>query len=166
VGRSSTYWLFAAACIIFTISVLALVSKGVRENNYHFDATNLTTTGQNERIAARANHDAILAVGDRCAGETNKSAHTVKVADYLLTMAADTDLKRGTSGSGPPMLLEAPNYILAAIVLSHQIAWARIALAEQERWSRLEMQMFQWSIVVIGAITTVLISIKAMSNER
>src|SRR5271163_1422429 len=110
VGRSSTYWLFAAACIIFTIGVLALVSKGVRENNYHFDATNLTTTGQSERIAARANHDAILAVGYRCAGQTNKSAHTVKVADYLLTMAADTDLKRGTSGSGPPMLLEAPNY--------------------------------------------------------
>jgi hypothetical protein len=32
--------------------------------------------------------------------------------------------------------------------------------------SRAKMELYQWTLIILGAITTILVSIKAMSNER
>jgi hypothetical protein len=150
--------------VIVVIGLLA-ISIGVLALNRTFDADKLDPAGRNELIAARVDHDAILAVGYSCPAP-NDSAPTIKVADHLLTMAADDTTQQPTGSAPPPMALQEPSYMLAAIVMSQHIGWARIALAEEARWTSVSMQIFQWWVVVIGAITTVLISIKAISNER
>jgi hypothetical protein len=165
-GRVPTGWAVAGGVII-TIGLLALWAA-VHDINRPFDVNHPSQIGTYEKIAAKANHDAIVAVGYLCDSERDETGKAIRVSDYLLTMAADNDADQLTNNakSSPPMSLQPPSYILAAIVLSHHIGWARIALAEEVRWSYIAVQIFQWSIVVIGAITTVLISIKAMSNDQ
>lgn len=163
-GRPFLLGVIAGIVVLVVVGMLALVI-GVLPVNRTFDSSKLDAAGQNELAAAKVDHDAILAVGYSCPGPKD-SAPTIKVSYQLLTMAADGPDQPSSGAAPPPMSLEEPSYILTAIVMSQHIAWARIALAEQTRWTFVSMQVFQWWVVVIGAITTVLISIKAISNER
>jgi len=136
-----------------------------------------STAGQSEWIAARADHDAILDIARECANdvdqivrrinESGDTARKVPVSAHLLSMTLDeAPTSLPTGGQPEPIVLPTPNSILPAIVLSYRIGWSRVALAEQERESEVRMNHFQWCIVLIGAITTILISIKTISQIR
>jgi hypothetical protein len=150
--------------IIF-IGVIVLVVSGA---NHTFDIKNLSATGETEEVMAQADHDVIRTIGYLCGNSTGSGKITVP--SYLLTMAAGDPAPKAAAQEAPQpappsMSLEEPSYILAAIFLSHRIAWGRIAFAEEERWYWKEAQVFQWGLVMLGAITTVLVSIRSMSIQ-
>lgn len=66
--------------------------------------------------------------------------------------------------NGPEIRLN--NYQVSLIYLSDAISRARLAAAAENVTNRSRMNMFEWTLVVIGAITTILISIKSMANAQ
>jgi hypothetical protein len=64
----------------------------------------------------------------------------------------------------PPLKLT--SFQSTSLYLSNAIARARIetAAAANEHYTR--MKHFQWAVAIVGAVTTILISIKSMSNQN
>jgi hypothetical protein len=69
-------------------------------------------------------------------------------------------------GSKPAPKLELNNYQASILVLSDAISRARMQIASIVADSKAKMEFYQWTLIILGAITTILVSIKSMSNER
>jgi hypothetical protein len=162
--------LIVTSIVALGIIFIGLIILVVHEANHNFDINNLSNTGETEKLMAQADHDVIRTVGYLCA-DYSTGSKTITVPGYLLTVAAgdhpDPNAAQEKAPQTTPssMSLQEPSYILAAIVLSHRIAWGRIAFAEEKRWYWKEAQVFQWGLVIFGAITTVLVSIRSMSVQ-
>jgi hypothetical protein len=82
----------------------------------------------------------------------------------MLDLQASGEMRWAPAGPTPEFALT--NYQNSALYLSDAISRGRIQAAKAAADSDDKRIMYQWALIVIGAITTILISIKSMSNER
>jgi hypothetical protein len=69
-------------------------------------------------------------------------------------------------GTKPVLKLKLNNYQAPILVLSDAISRARMQIAGIVADSKAKMELYQWTLIILGAITTILVSIKSMSSER
>jgi hypothetical protein len=128
-------------------------------------APRLNASAYAEFLAAQADHAAILATSAQCADQVANFKHPLKLDARFLAIAPDGRALPDVVALTQPVV-ETPSYLLAAIHLSYNIGRARVDLAGRQIEDYVWLQVFQWAIVVIGAITTILISVKSMATER
>jgi len=132
----------------------------------------LTAAARSEWAAARSDHDVIVAMSSRCTQDSGTFKHAIEIPVSMLVITPNGALPTGGSTPADPAprpagpKLDTPGYLLSAIILSNGIARSRIDVAGDEVRDSAWEQVFQWGLVIIGAITTVLISIKSMSTGR
>jgi len=123
----------------------------------------LNAMAYNELTAVQADHDSILAATGQC----SSPHHPFQLPPRLRIIVPNgTPLPLSTPASSPPITLDSPSYPLAAVSLSDAIGRARIDLAQQKASDYVLMQIFEWLAVIVGAVTTILVSIKAMDSEH
>jgi hypothetical protein len=132
----------------------------------------LTAVAYDEWNAAKADHDVVVSVAEQCRLETAKFTHKLTVPAPLLTIVPTES--RGTApvndrlpgAETSKVEVETPSYMLAAIILSNEIGRSRVDVAGNKTRDNAWTQIIEWALVLIGAITTVLISIKSLTAER
>jgi hypothetical protein len=124
-----------------------------------------------ELISARAQHFAVAAAVARCFNVdlTGKPPAAI-VASLMLDLEPTGELRWPDDTelveSKPAPRLELNNYQASMLVLSDAISRARMRIATIVADSKAKMELYQWTLIILGAITTILVSIKSMSNER
>lgn len=83
----------------------------------------------------------------------------------MIGLQTDGSYKFGEVQSAPPAM-HLNNFQTSLIYLSDAVSRARLAAAVETGSSRQRMNFYEWLLVIIGAITTILISIKSMANEQ
>jgi len=84
---------------------------------------------------------------------------------FMLGQMPDGSDSWGASAAHPPEF-ELTNYQRSVLLLSHSIARARAQLAAAADAAQTKMVRYQWCIVIVGALTTILVSIKSMSQGQ
>jgi hypothetical protein len=167
-------WKVLKTTIGVAILIVALLLGGAGWQIYSTLKTEdgLTATAYDEWASAKADHAGIVAIAGQCQPASTPLAHPLAVPASLLTI-----IPNGWRGKTLPtgmlpdpalsaLKLEAPSYLLAAIILSNDIGRSRVAVAEDKVRDDAWMQVFEWALILVGAITTVLISIKSIASER
>ncbi len=164
------------ALIAATVLLVGLMLAGAGWRLYHEVQTEngLTPSAYEEWTAAKADHALIVAVAGGCRVESASFTHPLTLPAALLTLVPDrwrgqpapSDMPPEPSASAPAPQVDTPSYMLGAVVLSNDIGRARVALAGKVSADNAWMQVFEWAMVLIGAITTVLISIKSIMTSR
>jgi hypothetical protein len=123
-----------------------------------------------ELVAANTQHFYIALPISQCTKDADLVLHpphpTVR-AKLLLFLQPDGQYRvwDKSDGSEPPNL-DLTNFQNAVIYLSATISQARLqtaaVAAESKRWRT----WVEWTLVIVGAVTTILISIKSIANER
>jgi hypothetical protein len=164
--------LLRAMIAVAILIVLLLLGSGVWElYNSLKTADGLTATAYDEWASAKADHAVVVAVAEQCAQERAKFAHPLQIPASFLTI-----IPNGRHGKALPndtlsdvvpstLQVDAPSYILGAIALSNDIGRARVDMAGDEALDSAWMQIFEWALILTGAISTVLISVKSMSGS-
>jgi hypothetical protein len=127
----------------------------------------LTPAG-NELVLVRAQHFYVALPISRCLkGVDLTSTGNIPGpvgAAFMLDLQPNGEIQWNPAGPTPELALN--NYQNSVLYLSDAISRARMQVANVTGDSKEKMVMYQWTLIVIGAITTILISIKSMSNER
>ncbi len=132
----------------------------------------LTAAARDEWVAARADHAGIIAIAAQCQQAGTAFTHPLVVPAALTTIVPNgwhgpaTPKPAQPESDQPALTLEAPSYLLASIILINDIGRSRVDVAGNTARDNAWMQVFEWALVLIGAITTVLISIKSISADR
>jgi hypothetical protein len=131
----------------------------------------LTAAAYDEWNAAKTDHDVVVSVAEQCRLESAKLTPKLTVPAPLLTiipteLRGTAPVNDRTSGAERKVEVETPSYMLAAIILSNEIGRSRVDVAGNKTRDNAWMQIIEWALVLIGAITTVLISIKSLTAER
>ncbi len=124
----------------------------------------LTTRAHREWVAAKAEHAGIIAIASQCEGTS--FTHPLTVPATLTTIVPDAWRGPAPPEPGPALTLDAPSYLLAAVILSNDIGRARIEIAGDAARDNVWMQLFEWAMVSVGAVTTVLVSLKSITAVR
>jgi hypothetical protein len=132
----------------------------------------LTAAAYDEWSSAKADHAVIVAIAKQCEQTSATFSHPFAVPVPLLTIIPDTRHGKMLPNDTPPdttapaLKVETPSFMLAALVLSNGIGRSRVDVAGDRARDSAWMQIFEWVLVLFGAITTMLISIKSLSAER
>jgi hypothetical protein len=74
---------------------------------------------------------------------------------------------RGEFSNGDPEpSIKLTNYQMSVLVLSDAISRARMRFADSATLNKSRMEFYQWILISLGALTTILISLKSILNER
>jgi hypothetical protein len=74
---------------------------------------------------------------------------------------------RGDFPNGDPEpSIKLTNYQMSVLVLSDAITRARMRFADNATTNKSRMEFYQWILIILGALTTILISLKSILNER
>jgi len=146
---------FSAFAIV--ILVVLVISVGLRTyEQVRPDESKLYTSEYAEWAAAQGEHDKILALSQECPSE-----RALKLDDRFTVITPSGRRMSGLPRVATPLFV-APGYLLAAIDLSFEIGQARVDLAREQVLEDISMQVFAWVGVLVGALTTILISVKSM----
>lgn len=130
------------------------------------------TPAGRELIPARAQHFSIAVSVARCFPDVGLFGDlpAIIVGSLMLGLEPTGELTwpgDGESvGTKPAPRLKLNNYQASILVLSDAISRARLQIAGIVADSKAQMELYQWMLIILGAITTILVSIKSMSNER
>lgn len=142
-------------------------------------AGKLPRTVAHEERRARADHKNVAEAIAACSGIGNIDRQPPDVLDALrirppakrneprpekgTTVGIGNDAEAPGQDSSPTPSLS--NYARTAIYLSYSITQLRIEAAYAAASSGQAMNIFQWAIVIIGAVTTILISFKSIISS-
>jgi hypothetical protein len=119
----------------------------------------LSSSAWHELVAARVEHHAIVDLRSACPPEASGIVSTHELTEIV---PDDDSANADQAQPDKPM----PGYLMAAVFLSNAIGRARVEAATEVARYSLSMQGFEWAIILIGAASTVLVSLKsAVSNE-
>jgi hypothetical protein len=125
-----------------------------------------------ELIPARAQHFSIAVAVTRCSPDVDLTGNlpATIVASLMLGLEPTGELMWPNDeerlATAPKPRLELNNYQASIFVLSDAISRARMQIAGIVVDSKAKMELYQWTLIILGAITTILVSIKSMSSER
>jgi hypothetical protein len=123
----------------------------------------LLPAAEKELVAARAEHKAIVRIAAVCTARQTVNAETIADEPFL---RIDFDQPHDSNLIAVHELTELPGYFDAALYLSYEIGKARSQLAGKAVVQHLVEQVFEWTIIVSGLFTTVLLSVKAFTGPR
>lgn len=132
-----------------------------RDSSWH-------TAGGEERVRASNEHFNIALQISRCFPGINLAwgnegpPAKVSVA-FMLNMQPNGE-EIWTNADTQASDVELTNWHRAVLTISRSAIATRTELAASAAQSRSTMLLYQWLIVIVGALTTVLVSIKSMSN--
>jgi TRAP-type C4-dicarboxylate transport system permease small subunit len=132
----------------------------------------LTAAAYEEWTSAKADHAVIVAVAKQCEQTSATISHPFAVPAPLLTIIPNGRPQNTLPTDGPPdgsapmLKVDAPSFMLAALVLSNEIGRSRVDVAGDKVQDNAWMQIFEWVLVLFCSVTTILISIKSLSAER
>jgi hypothetical protein len=125
------------------------------------------TPAGRELVPARAQHFLVALAVARCFPHvdlTNRPPASIE-ASLMLGLEPTGELTWvGASDATPG--LELNPYQASMLVLSDAISRARLHSASILADNKAKMELYQWTLIILGAITTILVSIKSMSSER
>jgi len=164
------YWNALKWIVAGIILVLAVdLSVRLLSDTLHPASDEPTPAVRQEWNLASADHEIIATAVAACSKIFNLAAQPVYIrAQLRLDVSPDGRSYRSYSldrDSKPTSELVLSNFHRAAIYLSDSVARARAEAAGSARSNYSTMFWFQFAIVGIGAITTILISIKSISNS-
>ncbi len=171
-------WLIAGGATLVVVLLLAVA--GYQLYGALKTENGLTVRAYQEWTAAKADHAGIIAIAGQCPAVAPASIPTpvhplaVPVPAALTTIVPDgwhdpavpTPTPTPAPASDPALTLEAPSYLLAAVVLSNDIGRTRVEVAGDAARDNIWMQVFEWAMVLVGAVTTVLVSLKSLAAEQ
>jgi Protein of unknown function (DUF4231) len=173
-----THWLALSLCSVAVIIVLVVMGtlKTVPPTQAESDMmkreaalARLSTAALQEWQTARADHQAIVFAVVPCLQLATLSGQPGPLSsELLLTMLPTGENQRHLTANHdtPYTTLKITSFHRAAIYLSHAVARARVEAMGSAHDSYSRMQYFQIATVIIGAITTILISIKSTSIDN
>ena len=129
------------------------------------------TPAGEELVHARAQHFYIALPISRCfkgVDVTREYVPPMVGASLMLDLqpAGYIQWQNVDNSFGPTSEVALTNYQSSVLYLSDAIRRARMRAAALTADNKDRAVRYQWALIIIGAITTVLISIKSMSNER
>jgi|SRR5262245_14931004 len=164
-------WCIIGATALFSfVAAAALGTHAYRwiDGVMREDRAGLNTTAQREQGRAALDHATIVDLAAHCTPQS--TLPIIEVSHRLLTVAPNGPGADVTAFPYPEpgrrVQLNTPSYLLAVLTLSNDIARSRVEIANQSVRDYVAMQVFQWALVIVGAITTVLIGIKSTSTVR
>lgn len=172
------HWLALSLCSVAVIIVLVVMGtlKTVPPTQAESDMmkseaalARLSTAALQEWQTARADHQAIVFAVVPCLQLATLSGQPGPLSsELLLTMLSTGENQRHliANNDTPYTTLKMTSFHRAAIYLSHAVARARVEAMGSAHDSYSRMQYFQIATVIIGAITTILISIKSTSIDN
>jgi len=124
-----------------------------------------------ELTSAKAQHFFIAVPIARCFQRVDLSdnrAGSVSVALMLgLHPLGYHEWDKGESaGANPAPVLNLNNYQASVLILSDAVSRARMQIAGIVASSKTRMERYQLALIIIGAMTTILISVKSIANEK
>jgi len=166
-GELSTigWWMIGTAGVVAFVVLLGLVYLGVSSITESLKTKDgLNSAAYSEWTAASADHSVIVEIAALC----KPTASSLAVSDRILRIFPNgsMDVPASTRKEPPSVTLDTPSYLLSALTLSNDIGRLRIEQATQKTVNYVWMEVLQWMLVAVVAITTILISIKSMSTVR
>jgi hypothetical protein len=165
--------LILTLCVGLGLGALSYFYYQTYSDNYYFPAdTSAKRAAQQEWRLASADHEILATAIAACSKIYNLYAQPQYIQNQFRlwtgsdgrSRSSDKDEKSGKSEK--ETALQITNYHRTAIFLSDSIARNRFEAAVNANNNYSNMFNFQLSIIIIGAITTVLISIKSISNSE
>jgi hypothetical protein len=159
-------YLVVGLCVaagIIAIVLMVWIGHGRIDDETSLYAENpqpkLVTLAWHERAAVSAEQEALVELASVCdpAGSGPKATAAVSAGDSL-----DIDLPNPAATASP----QSRGYLMAATYLSQAIGRARVEAATAVAYSDQSRQVLNWAIVLIGAGSTVLISLKSMASKE
>jgi hypothetical protein len=127
------------------------------------DKSSIFNTEYIEWIAAQEEHAKIVAISQECFPD---GATKLDPAAFTIPLPGGYGMSGQSTVFPAPTALVEPGYLLAAIHLSTDIGKSRIDLAREQIFEDISMQAFTWVGVLVGVLTTVLVSVKSMIEGR
>jgi hypothetical protein len=126
-----------------------------------------------ELTSAMGQHFFIAAPISRCFPEADITRRNVSSTVFATLMLGLQPLGNhqwesiGEFPKGDPEpSLKLTNFQMSVLVLSDSISRARMRSAEGATLNQSRMELYQWVLVLLGALTTIFISLKSILNER
>jgi hypothetical protein len=124
----------------------------------------LIPAAYDELTAATNEHAAIVRLAAACVVEKELDSALIASHPFArLNLDRSLPVDLSVQGRLTPRL---PGYLDADLYLSYAISNARLHLADQVVMGHFVAQLFQWTIVVTGMFTTILISVKGFANPQ
>ena len=168
--RSAPSTAFVTGLLLFitcSLAIVILAGLGITVGWHTYEqvkptASKLYAAEYTEWAAAQAEHEKILAISEECPTDgalklDDRFTEIVPPNQRTFEALASPTVTTPLAGSG---------YLLAAIHLSADIGEARVEMARKQVFEDISMQVFAWVGVLVGALTTILISVKSMTTER
>ncbi len=152
--------------------VSALISRavGVQKQPETAADSQWDTPAGRELVAANSQHFYIMLPVAKCFPDVDLLARPVPTAiasRFLFGLQPDGSHSWDTAPMPDPAVkFDLNNFQNYVLYLSDNVSWAQVQAAARLAQSRSRRNLAEWAIVIIGALTTIFISVKAMANER